>query len=122
MISSTVTTIPAEERGMAVLTHLSGLSGYIVPFGGVLVPVIIWITRKDQPVIAAIARQAVLLNVAVFIAFLVSAILLMTVILIPAIFLFWCVLGLAAVGLPVYGAIKANQGEYYQYPVVGSNP
>ncbi|HXT71093.1 MAG TPA: DUF4870 domain-containing protein [Vicinamibacterales bacterium] len=122
MNGTTIITIAPEDRGSAVLTHLSGLSGYIVPFGGVLVPIIIWITRKEQPLIAAIAKQAVFLNLGVFIAFLVSAILLMTVILIPFIFLFWCVLGLAAIGLPIYGALKANGGEYYKYPVVGSNP
>ena len=107
---------------MAIITHLSGLAGYIVPFGGVIVPIIIWITRKEQPVIVAIARQAVLLNVGVFVGFLVSIILLLTVILIPLIFIFWCVLGVAAIGLPVYGAFKANDGVYYRYPVVGSNP
>ena len=122
MTNTTVITIAPEDRGSAVLTHLSGLSGYIVPFGGVIVPIIIWITRKDQPLITAIARQAVFLNVGVFIAFLVSAILLMTVILIPFIILFWCALGIAAVGFPVWGAIKANGGVYFRYPVVGSNP
>jgi uncharacterized Tic20 family protein len=119
---TTIIAIPAEERGMAILTHLSGLAGYIVPFGGVIVPIIIWITRKDQPVIAAIARQAVLLNVAVFVFSIVSFILLLTVLLIPFIIVFWCVLGIAAIGLPIFGAIKADKGEYYKYPVVGSNP
>ena len=31
-------TIPPETRGMAMLTHLSGLAGYLVPLGGVVVP------------------------------------------------------------------------------------
>ena len=35
-------TIPAEERGLAVAAHLSGLAGYIIPLGGVIVPIIIW--------------------------------------------------------------------------------
>jgi uncharacterized Tic20 family protein len=33
--------IPPEERTMAALTHLSGLSGYIIPLGGAIVPIII---------------------------------------------------------------------------------
>ena len=40
-----VVTIAPEERTLAALTHLSGLSGYIVPLGGVLVPIIIWAVR-----------------------------------------------------------------------------
>ena len=115
-------TIAPEDRTLALFTHLSGLSGYIVPLGGVIVPIIIWIVKKDTPVISAIARQAVLLNVSVFLAIGVSAILLLTVILIPAVILFWCAIGLAAVVLPILGAIRAGDGVYYRYPVVGSTP
>lgn len=122
MTGTPVIPIQPTDRGMAVMTHLSGLSGYIIPMLGVIVPLIIWMTRKEEPVISAIARQAVLLNVAVFVAFGVTAILALTIILIPAVVLAWCALGLAALVLPVYGAIKANDGTYYRYPVVGSNP
>jgi uncharacterized Tic20 family protein len=115
-------TIAPEDRGLAMLTHLSGLSGYIIPFGGVLVPIIIWIMKKDVPIIAAIAKQAVMLNVAVFFLFIATAILWVTLILIPFVILFWCALGIAAVALPIVGAVKANQGVYYRYPAVGSNP
>lgn len=114
--------IAPEDRTMAALTHLSGLSGYIVPLAGVIVPAIIWITKKDTPLIAAIARQAVLLNVAVFVAVGLSAILMVTILLIPAVFLFWFLLFIAAVALPIVGAVKANGGIFYKYPVVGANP
>ena len=122
MNGTTVIPIAPEERGMAVLTHLSGLAGYIVPLGGVVVPIIIWMVEKDVPLIAAIARQAVILNVAVFVAICLSAILWITLILIPAVILFWCVIGIAAVVLPILGALKASDGVYYRYPVVGANP
>ena len=51
-----------------------------------------------------------------------TAILWLTVILIPLVFLFWCFLGLVAVVLPIVGALKANSGEYFRYPVVGATP
>ena len=114
--------IPPEDRGMAVMTHLSGLSGYIIPLAGVIVPTIIWIVKKEEPLISAIARQAVFLNIGIFLAFCASMILMLTLILIPAVFIFWGVLAIAAVGLPFYGALKASDGIYYRYPVVGSNP
>jgi uncharacterized Tic20 family protein len=114
--------IAPEDRTLAAMTHLSGLSGYIIPFGGVLVPIIIWIVKKDSALISAIARQAVILNVAVFAAIGVTAILWLTIILIPVVVLFWCALGLAAIALPIIGAIKANGGIYYKYPVVGATP
>jgi uncharacterized protein len=111
-----------EDRGMAVIAHLSGLAGYIVPLGGVIVPIIIWMARKDSPVISSIAKQAVLLNVVVFLLIMVTAVLWITLILIPAVIAFWIVLGVAAVALPVVGAVKASQGIYYRYPAVGVTP
>jgi uncharacterized Tic20 family protein len=111
--------IANEDRTLAALTHLSGLSGYVVPFGGVLVPIVIWIVRRDSLVISSIAKQAVLLNVIVFLLVAATAVLWVTIILIPAVLLFWCALAVVALALPIVGAIKANQGMYYRYPVVG---
>lgn len=122
MNATATLSIAPEDRTLATLTHLSGLAGYIVPFGGVLVPILIWVVKKDAPVISAIARQAVLLNVGVFVAIGVTAILWVTLILIPAVILFWLLLALAAIALPIVGAVKASSGEYYRYPVVGANP
>jgi len=114
--------IAPEDRTLAALTHLSGLSGYIVPFGGILVPILIWATKKDTPVIASIAKQAILLNLIVFLLVCAGVVLFFTVILIPAVILAWVALGIAAIALPIIGAIRANDGRYYKYPVVGVTP
>src|SRR5262252_6608532 len=118
-MDTTSVSIGPEERGLAAITHLSGLAGYIIPFGGVLVPIIIWMVKKDSAIISGIAKQASLLNCVVFVLFLVTAVLWLTVILIPAVILFWIVLGLGALVLPIVGAIRASEGTYYRYPVIG---
>ncbi len=115
-------TIEPPERGLAAITHLSGLAGYIVPLGGVLVPIIILLVKKESAVIAGIAKQAILLNVLVFVLVAVTAILWITIILIPVVILFWVALGIAAIALPIVGAIKASDGTYYKYPWVGLAP
>jgi uncharacterized Tic20 family protein len=115
-------TISPEERTLAAVTHLSGLAGYIIPFGGIVVPIIIWIVKSESRVISSIAKQAVLLNLIVFLFFCVGAVLFLTIILIPAVIVGWCVLLLGALVLPIVGAIKANDGVYYRYPVVGVEP
>jgi uncharacterized Tic20 family protein len=112
-------TIDQQERGLAALTHLSGLAGYIIPFGGVLVPIIIWVVKSDSPVISRIAKQALLLNVVIFLLVLIFLALMLTVILIPVSFVAFIVLAVAAIVLPIVGAIKANDGIYYRYPVIG---
>lgn len=111
--------IAAEERGLAVITHLSGLAGYIVPFGGVLVPILIWVVKSESPVISSIAKQALLLNVVVFVLAILLGLLALTIVLIPLSIIGWIVIGIAAVALPIVGALKASDGKYYEYPLVG---
>lgn len=115
-------TIPPEDRTLAMLTHLSGLAGYIVPLGGILVPIVIWFAKSENMIIAAIAKQAIILNIAVFIGVLAFVAVALTVILIPVSIAAWVVLALAALILPIVGAVKASDGEYYSYPVIGSRP
>ena len=114
--------IAPEDRTLASLTHLSGLSGYVIPLGGIMVPIIIWAVKSDSKVISSIAKQAILLNVVVFLLIACSAILWITLVLIPLVIMFWVLLAIAAVALPIIGAIKAWDGTYYRYPVVGVTP
>jgi uncharacterized Tic20 family protein len=112
-------TIAGEERTLAALTHLSGLAGYVIPLGGVIVPIIIWVVKSESRVISGIAKQALLLNVMIFILGSISVLLALTVILIPLLIPVWIALALAAIVLPIVGALRANDGVYYRYPVVG---
>ena len=94
-------TISPEERALAAITHLSGLSGYIIPLGGIVVPIIIWMVKSESRVISTIAKQAILLNLIVFLLVIAGVILFFTVILIPLVIIGWVVLGLAAIILPI---------------------
>ena len=87
-----------------------------------IVPIVIWIVKRESAVIAGIAKQALLLNLIVIVLAASSALVLFfTVILIPLVFLFWIALFIvAAIALPIVGAIKASEGEYYRYPVIGA--
>ena len=122
MNGANVTSIPPEERTLAALTHLSGLAGYLIPLGGVVVPIVIWVVKSDSRIVSSLAKQALLLNVAVFVLIAASALLWLTILLIPLVILFWVVLGIAAVVLPIVGAVRAMDGAYYRYPLVGLDP
>jgi uncharacterized Tic20 family protein len=122
MPMETIDSISAEDRGLAVATHLSGLAGYIIPLGGIIVPIIIWVVKKESAVISSIAKQAILLNVAIFVLFCAFALLWITIILIPVAILAWIALGIVAIALPIIGAVKASEGKYYKYPVIGIGP
>ena len=111
--------IAPSDRTLASFTHLSGLSGYLFPLGGILVPIVIWMVKSESREIAAIAKQAILLNVVVWLLIAATAVLWLTLILIPLVILFWIGLAIAAIALPIVGAIKAGDGTYYRYPGVG---
>ena len=121
-MDSTSMTIAPEERTLAALTHLSGLAGYVIPLGGVLVPIIIWAVKSDSKVISSIAKQALILNIVVFVLIAGTFWLWLTILLIPLAIALWILLALAAIALPIVGAIKALDGVFYRYPVVGVNP
>ncbi len=116
---SVAASIPPEERTLAALTHLSGLAGYLIPLGGVVVPIILWAVKRESRVVSSIAKQALLLNFCVFLAAALAAVFLFTIILIPVVIAFWIALGLVAIVLPIVGAIRASEGVYYRYPLVG---
>lgn len=113
-------TIPAEERGMAAVTHLSGLAGNLVPLGGWIAPIVIWVVKSDSPAISTIAKQALFLNVALLFVYLACLLMAVTVILLPVAIIVGALAGLAGIVLPIVGAVKAGDGTLWRYPLIGS--
>jgi uncharacterized protein len=124
------TAIEPEEQTWALFAHLSGLAGYLIPFGGVIAPIALIFAKSDSPVISTIAKQALYLNIFVFLAGLVvgfiTFLLYISIVGIPLAILLGFIVGILLFGmgvtLPIVGAIKAASGEYYRYPVVGQEP
>ena len=94
-------------------THLSPLLAFMVigPLAG-LAPLIIWLIRRDtSPFVDDHGREVVNMSItgtALFIAGIVTA-----GILVP-VWLVWAIVTLIAV---IRGAIAANNGEFFRYPM-----
>ncbi len=103
----------AEEKQWAMFAHLSTLSGFIIPFGNILGPLIIWqIKKNEMPFVDDQGKEALNFQITVLIAALVAAVLTMVLIgllLLPIIVIGWIVLSIMA-------GMKANNGEAYRYP------
>lgn len=116
------------DRSGAMLAHLSGYAGYLVPCGGVLVPLVIAFAVESRAV-AAVARQALLLNVLGFVSLLpaVGAYFLAAAVRSPGAQVLivvatsaWVLVVLTLIVVcPLIGAIKASGGRYYRYPIFG---
>ncbi len=107
--------IPNQDiRSWAMLAHLSALSGYLIPFGHVIGPIIIWsFKREADPFIDTQGKEAInfQISITVYAVILgVLSILLIGLILLPVLFLVHLI-------FIVIASVKANQGEVYRYPL-----
>lgn len=103
-----------DERMWAMLAHLASFSGFIVPLGTVLGPLVIWLIKKDQSYyIDQQGKEAVNFNISILIYGIVSGILMLIaigVLLAIATGIVWLVFTIIA-------STKANNGEHYRYPL-----
>ena len=103
-----------SERNWAMLCHLSTFAGYFFPFGGILGPLICWLSRKDE-------SQWVDFNGKQALNFQLS-ILLYRVLAIPLVFIIVGIpilvfLGFLEVICAVIASVKASKGEEFRYPL-----
>ena len=115
----TETVQPAEHgrdratNQWAMFIHFSILAGWIVPIGGLIVPVLLWQVKKDE-LPGIVPHAHIVLNWIV--SSLVYAVIcfILTFVLIGV--LGFIALGIATIIFAVIGGIKANDGEVWEYP------
>lgn len=104
----------ADARMWAMFTHLSALPGSFVVIGSIVLPLVIWQIQKEKSAFVDFhGKEAVNFNITIAIAAAVSFLLMLILI---GIFLIW-VVGLVWLVFTIIAAVKANNGEYYKYPV-----
>jgi uncharacterized protein len=101
-------------RNTAVAAHLSTFAGLVVPFGSVIGPLAVWLTRRDRdPFIDQASREALNFGISITVygaVVLIAALMLVGIPLLIAGVIAWVVLASLA-------AIKASQGQTYRYPL-----
>lgn len=103
-----------DEKTLGLVAHMGTLAGGVVPFGNIVLPLILWQMQKDKsPYVTTHAKEALNFQITMTIAYIVAAVMIFIVV---GIFL---LIGLAIFSLVVtiMAAIKASQGEYYKYPI-----
>lgn len=102
-------TVLRKDNQLLVITHLSQLLTYVTGFGGLIVPLILWLTSKDK-VLGMDEHGKQIIN------FQLSLILL-TILSIPAILLLGLgilaliVIGVMAFVMPIVNAVRASNNE-----------
>jgi uncharacterized Tic20 family protein len=103
----------AEERTMGMLCHLLAFSGYLIPFGHLIGPLVMWLVKKDESAfVDANGKESLNFQITVTIATVVSGILCLLLIG----FLLLPVVIVGSLVLTIIASIKANEGTVYRYP------
>lgn len=102
-----------DERLWAMLAHLMAFAGYVMPFGHLVVPLVIWLIKKEgMPFVDDQGKEAVNFQITLTLAVLVALVL--TAIFIGVLLL--AALFVAHVTFAIVAAVKANDGVAYRYP------
>ena len=104
----------AEAKQWAMFAHLAAVAGFVIPFGSIVGPLLVWQLKKDvDPFVDQNGKEAVNFQITIAIAAVVCFMLMFVVIgvlLFPVLVLIWLIFTIIA-------GVKANDGVAYRYPM-----
>ncbi|WP_085784364.1 DUF4870 domain-containing protein [Candidatus Nucleicultrix amoebiphila] len=103
-----------EEKMWATFCHLSGLAGYLIPFGHLIAPLIIWLMkRQDSDLIDRNGKEALNFQLSVTLYGVVASILIFVLVGLALLF----ALAIFQAVCVIIASIKTNDGIAYRYPL-----
>ncbi len=104
----------ADERLYATFLHLSLLAHVVLSGFAIIVPIIMWVIKKDEsPYIADHGREAINFQISLIIYSIIAGIFSIVLIGLP----FLLLIPIYALVCMVLAAVAANRGELYRYPM-----
>ena len=103
-----------DERTWAMLCHITTFSGMIIPFGNILVPLMIWLIKKDElPFVDDQGKEVLNFQISMVIYMIIAGILCIILIGIPIL------IGMIVFDfiITIIATVNANDGKYYRYPI-----
>lgn len=104
---------PKEEHKWAMLCHAAAFAGFVIPFGNVLGPLLVWLLKREgMPFVDAQGKEAINFQLTMTIVYLVG--ILLIIILIGILLI--VVAAVVSVILTIIAMINASSGTAYRYP------
>jgi len=104
-----------SERNWAMFCHLSAFAGFFFPFGGIIGPLVCWLSRKDESVWVYInGRNSLNFQLSILLYIVLALPLCLIIIGIPIV----AILGTLKVICIIIASVKAARGEPFKYPLV----
>ncbi len=102
------------ETDYIILMHLSQFAGIIIIGLGLVLPIVMWLSNKDKSALID-EHGKIITNWLISAAIYTVISLILVWIVIGIVFL--VILTILAIVFPIIGAIKANRGEVFVYPL-----
>lgn len=103
-----------DEQTMGMLCHLTALAKYLIPFGHIIGPLVIWmLKRQEMPFVDKEGKESLNFQISMTIYGIlagISILLLIGIVLLPAVLIFDFV-------FVVIASIEAANGKSYRYPL-----
>jgi uncharacterized Tic20 family protein len=106
--------LPESERNWAMLCHLSAFAGFFFPFGGIIGPLICWLSKKDESAwVDMNGKEAMNFQMSILLYIVLAIPLFFILIGIPIVVF----LGFLKIICIIIASIKASKGERFKYPL-----
>ncbi|MGE5429471.1 MAG: DUF4870 domain-containing protein [Syntrophomonadaceae bacterium] len=103
-----------DTKLWGMLCHLSALLMFVVPFGNIIGPLVIWTLKKDvSSFVNDQGKESLNFQISMTIYLIVAAFLILIVIGI----LLLIILGIVELILIIVASVQANDGKAYRYPL-----
>lgn len=103
-----------DEKLWGMLCHLTAFAGYLIPFGNIIGPLIMWLLKKDQSdYVNRQGKSSLNFEISLTIYVFVSILLIFIVIGIP-ILIALVIFQIVAV---IIASIRAFDGQFFKYPM-----
>ncbi len=103
-----------QERQWAMLSHIGTFSACLIPFGNIIVPLVIWQVKKQESSFTVEhSKESLNFQISLLIYYIASTLLILIIIgfiLFIGLFIFNIIIVIKA-------GIKANEGEFFKYPM-----
>ena len=104
-----------DDRTLGLVVHLSAFAGHLFPFAHIIVPLVIWLVKKDSSAfLDDQGKEAVNAQISFTIYMFVAAVLCLILIGFVLLVALW----IADIVLVIVAAIAANEGKAYRYPYI----
>ena len=105
--------VSKDERMWGMLCHITAFAGFLIPFGNIIGPLVIWLLKKEEmPFVNDQGKESINFQITIMIGYIIGFVLVFVLI---GVFVLLALMVCSIVFI-ILAAIKANSGVAYRYP------